>query len=80
MDREDLRALGTRFEVPFFIFQGAKDNVTPVAPVRDYFESISSPKKELIIIPGGGHNVATTMSVEFLKLLIDRVKPLASGL
>jgi pimeloyl-ACP methyl ester carboxylesterase len=79
VDREDLRALGTRFEVPFFIFQGAKDNVTPVAPVREYFESISSPRKEMVIIPGGGHNVAITMSVEFLKLLVDRVKPLASS-
>jgi pimeloyl-ACP methyl ester carboxylesterase len=65
--------------VPFFIFQGAKDNVTPVSPVREYFESISAPRKEMVMIPGGGHNVATTLSVEFLKLLVDRVKPLASG-
>jgi pimeloyl-ACP methyl ester carboxylesterase len=77
VDREDLRALGTRFEVPFFIFQGAKDNVTPIAPVREYFDTIISPRKEMVIIPGGGHNVAITMSGEFLKLLVDRVKPLA---
>ena len=77
VDREDLRALGTRFEVPFFIFQGTKDKVTPIAPVREYLDTIISPRKEMVIIPGGGHNVAITMSREFLKLLVDRVKPLA---
>ena len=79
VDREDLRALGTRFDVPFFISQGAQDNVTPVVPVRDYFETIRSPEKEMVVIPGGGHNVATTMSGEFLKLPVDRVKPLSGS-
>ncbi len=79
VDREDLRALGTRFDVPFFISQGAQDNVTPVVPVRDYFETIRSPEKEMVVIPGGGHNVAMTMSGEFLKLPVDRVKPLSGS-
>lgn len=46
--------------------------------MQEYFETITAPRKEMIVIPGGGRNVATTMSAEFLKLLVDRVKPLAS--
>lgn len=73
----DVTALGTDFAVPFFVFQGADDNVTPVQPVRDYFELVQAPHKELVLIPHAGHNVIATESREFLRLLTDRVRPLA---
>jgi pimeloyl-ACP methyl ester carboxylesterase len=72
----DLPSLGTDFPMPFFVFQGAEDNVTPVAPVREYIDRIRSPHKELVLIPNAGHNAMATRSDEFLKLLLDRVKPL----
>jgi hypothetical protein len=34
VERLDLASLGTDFPVPFFVFQGAFDNVTPVAAVK----------------------------------------------
>jgi pimeloyl-ACP methyl ester carboxylesterase len=77
---DDLPSLGTDFAVPFFVFQGEADHVTPLRPVRDYFESISAPRKEMTVIPNAGHNVMTTRSDEFLKLLRDRVRPLVSDL
>src|SRR2546430_942917 len=65
--------------MPFFVFQGAVDNVTPAAPVRDYVESITAPRKELILILNAGHNAMVTRSDEFLKLLLDRVRPSLSN-
>jgi pimeloyl-ACP methyl ester carboxylesterase len=72
----DIPSIGMDFAVPFFVFQGAEDNVTPVAPVRDYVASIRAPRKELVLIPNAGHSVMATRSDEFLALLLDRVKPL----
>ena len=63
--------------MPFFVFQGSLDNVTPVEPVREYFDTISAPRKQMVVIPGGGHNVASTKSDKFLKLLLEYVRPLA---
>ena len=77
VEREDIRSLGTTFAIPFFVFQGAIDNVTPVAPVREYVDSITAPRKDLVLIPNAGHNAIATRSDEFLKLLIQRVRPLA---
>ena len=76
-DADDLPSLGTEFGVPFFVFQGATDHVTAVRPVQDYMESIKAPRKELVLIPNAGHNVMVTRSEEFLKLLRERVRPLA---
>jgi len=65
------------FAIPFFVFQGAVDEVAPVPPVRAYVDSITAPRKELVLIPNAGHNVIVTRSDEFLKLLRERVRPLA---
>jgi len=72
----DVPSFGTDFAIPFFVFQGADDNVTPVAPVRDYVASIHAPHKELVLIPNAGHSVMATRPDAFLELLLDRVKPL----
>ena len=72
----DIPSFGTDFGIPFFVFQGAEDNVTPVAPVRDYVASVHAPKKELVLIPNAGHSVMVTRSSEFLALLLNRVRPL----
>jgi len=75
----DIPSIGTDFSIPFFVFQGAEDNVTPVAPVRDYVASIRAPRKELVVIPNAGHSVMANRSDEFLALLRDRVRPLAAS-
>jgi pimeloyl-ACP methyl ester carboxylesterase len=51
----DLRALGPRFELPFFVFQGERDILTPVAAARPYFDWIEAPRKEFVLIEGAGH-------------------------
>src|SRR5262249_18872596 len=75
--RGDPPSLGTDSAVPFFVFQGAVDHLTPVAPVKAYVDSLRAPRKELVLIPNAGHNVMTLKSDEFLSLLVQRVRPLA---
>jgi pimeloyl-ACP methyl ester carboxylesterase len=72
----DIPSFGVNFAIPFFVFQGTEDNVTPLAPVRDYMSAITAPRKELVLIPDAGHSAMFTHSDQFLKLLLDRVKPL----
>jgi pimeloyl-ACP methyl ester carboxylesterase len=73
----DLLSLGTDFAVPFFVFQGASDNVTPVQPVKEYVDRVTAPHKQLVLIADAGHNVMVTKRHEFLRLLIQYVRPLA---
>ena len=54
---ETAKELYKEFAVPFFVFQGAVDHVTPVALVKAYVESLKAPRKELVLIPNAGHNV-----------------------
>ena len=74
----DLPALGADFAVPVFVFQGAEDNITPAQLAGKYVESIHAPQKQFVLIPGAGHLAMTTNSDEFLKLLVERVRPLAT--
>ncbi|HJZ70460.1 MAG TPA: alpha/beta hydrolase [Vicinamibacterales bacterium] len=76
-DRVDLRSLGTNFDVPFFVFQGAADNVAPPSLARAYVDAISAPHKEFAAIANAGHNAAATRGAEFLALLRERVRPFA---
>jgi len=79
VEATDLTTLGTDFDVPFFVFQGALDRVTPVHPVQTYVASITAAEKALVLIPDAGHNVMATKSDEFLRLLLERVRPLAAS-
>jgi pimeloyl-ACP methyl ester carboxylesterase len=74
----DARRLGTRFEVPFFLFQGATDVVTLTLLAEEYFEEVEAPTKELALIPDSGHFAAFTQPDRFLAELRTRVRPLAS--
>ncbi len=78
VETSDLPAIGTDFSVPFYVFQGALDRVTPIQPVQAYMDSITAPQKQLVLIPNAGHNVIATRSDEFLRLLVERVRPLAT--
>ena len=75
----DARALGLEFAVPFFVFNGDADRVTPAALAERYVESISAPQKAFVVLPGGGHSAILTMSDRFLDELVTRVRPLATS-
>jgi pimeloyl-ACP methyl ester carboxylesterase len=67
--RWDARALGTAFEVPFFLFQGAEDVVTLTAPAVGYFGEIRAPQKNLVLIEGASHFAAFSRPGRFLDAL-----------
>jgi pimeloyl-ACP methyl ester carboxylesterase len=80
---EELKAydawrLGTRFEVPFLLFQGESDVVTLTTLAEEYFEEVKAPTKELALMPDAGHFAAFTQPERFLAELLARVRPLAS--
>ena len=42
----DFDALGYEFQVPFYVFQGENDCITPISSAQKYFEKITSPDKK----------------------------------
>lgn len=72
-----LVALGPDFALPIFFIQGGEDTVTPVAHAEDYFKTINAPRKEMIVLPDGGHFAVWSRADAFLKELVTRVRPIA---
>jgi pimeloyl-ACP methyl ester carboxylesterase len=74
----DARQLGRDFKLPFYIIDGDSDLITPASFARQYFNSIQSPRKEFVLLRGGGHTAMLTMPDRFLDALLTHVRPLAS--
>jgi pimeloyl-ACP methyl ester carboxylesterase len=68
---------GTRLEVPFFLFQGAHDLVTPPGRARRLFDDVQAPVKHFELVADAAHFAAYTHPDRFLALLLDRVRPQA---
>jgi pimeloyl-ACP methyl ester carboxylesterase len=75
----DARRLGTRFEVPFFLFQGESDVITVTSLATEYFAEVEAPAKELVLIEDAGHFAAFTQPDRFLTELRTRVRPRAAA-
>jgi pimeloyl-ACP methyl ester carboxylesterase len=73
----DLPATAVRIDTAFFIIQGREDVVTPTNAAIDYFNLVSAPAKELIVIPDAGHFAFMTASEAFLSGLTEKVRPVA---
>lgn len=72
----DLRALGMRFDVPFFVFQGEADALTPTVAARAYFDEVVAAHKEFVLIRQAGHLAAFARPEQFVAELRARVRPL----
>lgn len=72
----DAYRLGLRFELPFFIFQGDNDALTPTAKAQEYFDRVEAPHKEFVLIEQSGHLAAFARPQQFLDELLRRVRPL----
>jgi pimeloyl-ACP methyl ester carboxylesterase len=73
----DARSLGPDFKVPFFIFNGAEDSITPTDHARRYFDFVRAPHKEFVAFQGQGHSAVLTEPDVFLHELVTRVRPIA---
>lgn len=72
-----LVALGPDIGLPVFIFQGTDDPVTPGALAEEYIQTLNAPRKELVLLKGGGHFAVWSMADKFREELVNRVRPLA---
>ncbi|MFD9337936.1 alpha/beta fold hydrolase [Streptomyces sp. NPDC060028] len=75
----DDRADGTRFQIPFFIFQGELDVLTPTASARAFFEEVEAPVKHFAVIEGASHFASFRRPERFLELLLTHVRPAVAG-
>ncbi|WP_328755473.1 alpha/beta hydrolase [Streptomyces sp. NBC_00269] len=66
---------GTRFDVPFFVVQGACDLVNTPTRARAFFDDVQAPVKEFTQIEDAGHFAAYKRPKLFLDLLVNRILP-----
>ena len=72
----DLPALGTHFDVPVFITQGAEDLLTSPVISRSYFDSITAPQKAFVLVPRVGHDPNQPLVDAQFKMLTETIAPL----
>ena len=73
----DARKLGLKFDLPFFIFEGEADSITPPDLAKAYFDSVQAPVKGWATFKGVGHSAVLLKPDEFLAEFLRRVRPLA---
>jgi pimeloyl-ACP methyl ester carboxylesterase len=71
----DLNSLGVVMPIPFFIIDGREDHLAPPDLASQYFQTIRAPQKAMFLLDNAGHFAAMSNSDEFLKILVDRVRP-----
>ncbi|MER7670641.1 alpha/beta hydrolase [Kitasatospora sp. NPDC096128] len=71
----DERAEGTDFRIPFFVFQGDSDVLTPPAPARRFFDDVTAPVKEFALIQDASHFASFRHPDRFLDLMLTKVRP-----
>jgi pimeloyl-ACP methyl ester carboxylesterase len=71
----DAPNLGTAFAVPFFLFQGDADVLTPTVLATEYVATVVAPTKAVVLLKDGGHLALLLRSDEFLQALLTHVRP-----
>lgn len=73
---DDLRALGSRFNLPIVILQGSEDLIAIPSLTSAYFDMLEAPQKAFILLPNQGH-LAIFNDPNFLVELQTHVRPFA---
>jgi proline iminopeptidase len=77
--RYDAWQQGTRFEIPFFIYQGENDVLLTPRLAHTYFNDVVAPIKRMVLISDAGHFAAFLQPKQFLNDLLTDVRPLAKA-
>ncbi|MER5183139.1 alpha/beta hydrolase [Streptomyces sp. NPDC002896] len=72
-------AEGTAFQIPFFVFQGDSDVLTPPEPARSFFDAATAPAKDFALIEGASHFASFRHPDQFLDLMLAKVRPVITG-
>ncbi len=68
-----------RFAMPVFFLLGRFDWQVPAVVAERYFEDVEAPCKRLVWFEESGHNAPFEEPARFERVLIDQVRPLATG-
>lgn len=71
----DLPKLGLDFKIPVYLVQGAEDLVTVPEVAKRYFDAISAPRKEYVLLPNTGHDPNPAMVEAQYAILKTRIAP-----
>ncbi|MFD8544870.1 alpha/beta fold hydrolase [Streptomyces sp. NPDC059649] len=72
-------AEGTAFRIPFFLFQGDRDVLTPPEPARRFFDDVTAPVKDFALIRNASHFASFRHPDQFLDLMLTKVRPVVTG-
>ncbi|ARF52872.1 alpha/beta fold hydrolase [Streptomyces gilvosporeus] len=72
-------AEGTTFPLPFFIFQGDGDVLTPPGPAKQLFDDVTAPVKDFALIQNASHFASFRHPDQFLDLMLTKVRPVVTG-
>ena len=75
---DNLTKTAVELRIPIFILQGRHDLQTVFETTREYFDEIRAPRKELIVFEDAAHLVPFEEPEKFLRVMVDRVRPLAN--
>ncbi|MEV3859249.1 alpha/beta hydrolase [Streptomyces sp. NPDC050095] len=70
---------GTEFRLPFFVFQGACDVLTPPEAARRFYDDVRAPVKDFALIENASHFASFRRPEVFLDLMLTKVRPLVTG-
>lgn len=65
------------FQMPYYIFQGRKDNNTPASLVQAFYDSIQAPDKDLVWFENSAHGPMGEEPVKFKKLMREKFLTIA---
>jgi pimeloyl-ACP methyl ester carboxylesterase len=69
MNSIDFMKDGLQFKVPVYLVQGETDILTPKETSRKYFDKLTAPKKEYILVPGAAHGFNQAVVDALYKIL-----------
>ena len=61
----NLNEMGTDYKVPVMFVSGSADWVCPCGMVKEYYDSITAPKKDMYVMEGCGHAPQTQLPEEY---------------
>jgi len=70
---------GTRFDLPFFVFQGDRDALAPAERAKRFFDDVHAPVKDFALIDDAGHFASFRHPEKFLDLMLAKVRPVVTG-
>jgi pimeloyl-ACP methyl ester carboxylesterase len=72
----DLPRLGRVFEIPVFVVHGSEDLVAVPDVAKRYFDGISAPQMEFVLVPYAGHDPNAAIIAAQHRIMSQRVRPL----